>query len=305
MISLQDLQNFCKGYRNFDVTKVVAEKLQRINFFFTSQKLDSAVIGLSGGVDSALALALLSEASKQEGSSIKKIIALSLPIYCSGATDQENATRKAQVVYDFVKDNAKIEFYIIDLSDAFCCITVASTASMKNKAMGNKWSDGQLVSVLRTPVFYHQAALLQTQGYKSIVVGTTNRDEGAYVGFYGKASDGMVDLQVIGDLHKSEVWECARQLKIPPEIIDATPKGDVWDGRNDEEMIGVPYWFLEMYQVILSCGLGYLVEKLAPDDKKEYQEKVVIIENLRAVNKHKYLVGNPARFIDVMQRTVS
>jgi NAD+ synthase (glutamine-hydrolysing) len=48
--------------------------------------------------------------------------------------------------------------------------------------------------VIRTPALYGAAALLQTHGYRSVVVGTTNRDEGSYLGFFGKASGGMVDL---------------------------------------------------------------------------------------------------------------
>src|SRR5690606_27646773 len=111
----------------------------------------------------------------------------------------------------------------------------------------NNWDEGQLASIVRTPCLYYNAAILQSQGFKSIVVGTTNRDEGSYIGFFGKASDAMVDLQPIADIHKSEVYEVAKLLNIPQEIIDAKPRGDVYDGRCDEEMIGAPYWFLEMY----------------------------------------------------------
>ena len=54
--------------------------------------------------------------------------------------------------------------------------------------------------------------------------GTTNRDEGAYLGFFGKASDGMVDLQPISDLHKSEVRALATRLGVPAEIVEAAPR---------------------------------------------------------------------------------
>jgi hypothetical protein len=58
---------------------------------------------------------------------------------------------------------------------------------------GTAWASGQLVSYLRTPMLYYQTALLTEQGFRSIACGTTNRDEGSYIGFFGKASDGSID----------------------------------------------------------------------------------------------------------------
>ena len=78
--------------------------------------------------------------------------------------------------------------------------------------------------------------------------------QGGYIGFFGKASDGMVDIQLISDLHKSEVHALARHLDVPASVIAAVPTGDVFDGRTDEEMIGASYDFIELYMLVLALG---------------------------------------------------
>ena len=143
---------------------------------------------------------------------------------------------------------------------------------------------------MRTPALYGAAALLQSHGLRSVVVGTTNRDEGAYLGFFGKASDGMVDLQPISDLHKSEVRALARHLGVPEEVVLAVPSGDVHDGRVDEEMIGASY-----DEVELALRMRELA--LAPTSPPA-------IERKHAENRHKYVAGDPAVHLDVMPRGV-
>jgi len=138
----------------------------------------------------------------------------------------------------------------------------------------------------------------------SIVSGTTNRDEGAYLGFYGKGSDGMVDLQPIADIHKSEVFKTSKLFNIPNEVIEAVPSGDVWDGRNDEQMIGAPYQFIEAYLIMLEKNRLDLLDELEIGDKEKAKLWISNIEKIHKTNLHKYKVGLPARFIDVMPRCV-
>jgi NAD+ synthase (glutamine-hydrolysing) len=88
---------------------------------------------------------------------------------------------------------------------------------------GKPWAAGQLAPYLRTPTLYYLTSLLTQEGMKAVVCGTTNRDEGAYLGFFGKASDGMVDLQLIADLHKSEVYALGKLLAVPEKILTRTP----------------------------------------------------------------------------------
>jgi NAD+ synthase (glutamine-hydrolysing) len=138
----------------------------------------------------------------------------------------------------------------------------------------------------------------------SVVVGTTNRSEGAYIGFFGKASDGMVDIQPIYDIHKSEVYQVAKLLGVPQNIIDATPSGDVFDGRVDEQMIGASYDFLELYQLILSNPNKYSILDciMSNNAKEEFDMYAKVIETLHTKNNHKKT--SPAIFLDVLDRHV-
>jgi NAD+ synthetase len=178
---------------------------------------------VSGGVDSAVVYRLLVHASKQQDSPIKKIWALIMPICTDGTSNQDETIRLG---CNTILKEPTTDYKIIDLTHVQNAYLNA--AKYKNEEFINTWNSGQLASIVRTPCLYYHAALLQSGGYKSVVVGTTNRDEGAYVGFFGKASDGMVDLQPIADIHKSEVWEIARLLDVPSEIVNRAPQGDVW-----------------------------------------------------------------------------
>jgi len=141
---------------------------------------------------------------------------------------------------------------------------------------------------------------LSAQNYKSIVVGTINKDEGSYIGFYGKASDAMVDMVFIEDIHKSEVYNVAKYLNINKDIIGRTPTGDCWDSRTDEEMFGSPYWFLEVYTRIKekSDPLYRSDIILCEDDvygttEEQRVEFACNIEKVHKINEHKYQVGRP------------
>jgi NAD+ synthetase len=275
--------------RAFDAPEVLEAKVGRLNRWFTEQHLDAAVLGVSGGVDSAVVLALLLAASRREGSPLRRIVALLLPIQGRGATQQDEATRRGRLV----AESLGAETWEAPLAGALSA-TISALASASGLAF-DAWSEGQCLSVMRTPALYGAAALLQRHGYRSVVVGTTNRDEGAYLGFFGKASDGMVDVQPISDLHKSEVRAVARALGVPPEVIDAVPSGDVHDGRADEEMLGATYDDVETVLRLRE------LERPAGGARGAANEAV---ERQHAANRHKYAVGSPAVHLDVMPRGV-
>jgi len=292
--------------RGFNSEFYLDQKTKLINDFFHESGLDSAVIGLSGGVDSAVVYALLLEAQKIPGSPIKKVLGLVMPIKSTGTTGQNLARDKA---INLAKE-LNGEYKVVDLSEANFSYIEASGFT----GSPDPWSVGQLASIVRTPCLYFHAALLQSEGYKSIVVGTTNRDEGSYIGFFGKASDAMVDLQPIGDIHKSEVYQIAEKLGIPKFITEDAPRGDVWDGKVDEEMIGAPYWFLEMYlllkdyKIVFSPEVGKCLTKSGildfSGERDEYNKYSSAIEEIHKKNAHKYGVGSPAYFIDVYRRKI-
>lgn len=297
-MNISELINVTKSRRGFNAKDYVEKKIELINNFFNTNNLDAAVVGISGGVDSAVVLAFLVEASRRHGSYIKKVEALSIPITnVVGITNQSLSNYRAKAVcaaYD-------VKCKTIELSEIYnSIISICDEPHEERKA----WAYGQMGSVLRTPILYYNAAILQSHGYRSIVVGTTNRDEGSYIGFFGKASDGMVDLQFIADLHKSEVLQVAEELRVPEVIVGSTPMGDVWDGRNDEEMIGAPYWFLELYTQLKQYEMTEFLSQLTGDEKRRVDDYVMNIERLHLQNKHKYQVGAPSHFLDVLDRKI-
>ena len=285
--SIAEVLGLLRQTRGFDVVEVAQAKLGRLRRFFAAQGLDCAVVGVSGGVDSALVLALLQELHRT--GALRRVVALLLPIAGRGATGQAAATERGRLVARALG----AEVWEAPLGAAHSALV--DSLAKASKLVSTAWAEGQALSVVRTPALYGAAALLQAHGYRSLVVGTTNRDEGAYLGFFGKASDGMVDLQPISDLHKSEVRALARHLGVPAEVADAVPSGDVHDGRTDEQMLGASYDEIECY--LRLCELGLAI----PESLGKVQEN---LERQHAVNAHKYRVGNPAVHLDVLPRGI-
>lgn len=300
---MDDLQNLfaqlCE-LRNFNPKDALEQKKHRINTYFAQCGLNAAIVGVSGGVDSALSLNLLCHAMREPNSPIECIVGAVVPIYGRGTTAQDEATAKGRAVVE----QAGANLWTLDASNAFEAI-VAQNQMLPNAPVSTPWAEGQLASYLRTPVLYYGAALLQEQGYRSLVVGTTNRDEGAYLGFFGKASDAMVDVQPISDLHKHEVYQLARMLNVPQDVLDAPPSGDVFDGQLDEQMIGAPYWFVSLYMMWLAHPeREQLYSNLHQHARERFDTLAAHLEALHQKNAHKYTVGSPSIHLDVYPRAV-
>lgn len=310
---LEEMLEASRFNRDFKADEYVSRKAQLINNFFRDENLDCAVMGISGGIDSAVAYSLLLRAAMYPNSPIKKVIGLIMPINTLGATNQIQAKNRAKeflegIIRDYIRNPVEpgfgenpFDYITVDLTE----VALKYVSATKLKSI--PFDEGQLVSVVRTPCLYHHAAILQTHGYKSIVVGTTNKSEGGYIGFYGKASDGMVDLQPISDLYKSEVYKVAEFLKcIPESIMNIQPMGDVYDGRVDEEMIGCPYWFLELFMSMREkCNYDtvlanqYILDYVSSNEYETAYKYLQNIAEIRSKNAHKYKVGNPARNLDI------
>jgi NAD+ synthetase len=222
-------------------------------------------------------------------------------MHAEGATHQDVATARGIEMCTTLG----LEPVQVDLSSALTAARRASSIGSGNP--GTAWSAGQLVSYLRTPVLYYHAALLSEQGSPCVVVGTTNRDEGCYIGFFGKASDGMVDIQPISDLHKSEVYKLGKVLGVSTSVMDAVPTGDTWDGMSDEDMIGTGYDFLELFEWSLcqspSAATKWLTG-LGSDARNEFELGKSKLEMLHRKNKHKYIGDSPAVHLDVLDRAI-
>lgn len=290
--------------RNFQVETYIQKKVKKINDYMRTYGRTACVVAISGGIDSAVTYALVSEAKKQADSPIQAIVPIFLPVYKSeGATNQESARAKAdELIQSFGKETLRE----IDLSKVHALLKQTVDEAMG--ITGEAWASGQLVSYLRTPTYYYATSLLSETKLAPIVFGTTNRDEGAYLGYFGKASDGMVDVQTISDLHKQEVYQVGKALGVPQSIMNATPTGDMYDNRSDEEVFGAPYDFVELYLNYLdlpSFMQKKFVRVLNDEAKEQFHALKKNLDDLHTYNKHKYLGASPAVHLDVIRGKVN
>ena len=294
----EELKNILDTYkfkRNFSPENYIKNKINLLNKYMKESKLDTCVVAVSGGLDSALVLALVNEAKSEENSPIKKIVPISLPVNgTKGAVNQDIAEEKAKKICN----KFNLELITIDLKDSFSQLRNDVNNSINIE--GKEWADGQLVSYLRTPTLYYVTSLLNQEGYRPIVVGTTNKDEGSYLGYFGKASDGMVDVQLISDIHKSEVFLLSEKLGVINEILYSVPTGDMYDNRSDEEVFGAPYDFVELYTLYMEDKSLINIDNLPIDVKNEFNLLKNNLDELHKYNSHKYLGKSPAVHLDVL-----
>ena len=184
----------------------------------------SLVIGVSGGVDSALTSTLCAKTGL-------KTIAISMPIK-QNLSQHDLSLRHL----DFLKNNFNnVEVQTIELDSVFSSFQNTMKSHDSDLAFANSRSRLRMVTL-------YQVA----QSNNGIVVGTGNKVEDFGVGFYTKYGDGGVDISPIADCTKSDVWELAEEIGVIREIIDAEPTDGLWDdSRNDENQLGLSYKQLE------------------------------------------------------------
>jgi len=155
---------------------------------------------------------------------------------------------------------------------------------------GGMFAAGQLRSYMRTPVAYYVAQVLSQNGTPCIVMGTGNKDEDGYLAYFCKAGDGVVDVQLISDIHKNEVFMVGQELRVPKSILIAPPSADLWHGQTDEEELGFPYDFVEFWVSYLEFEeekKKQIVEKLSLPAKQQFDEWSNLATQIHNRNKHK------------------
>jgi NAD+ synthase len=184
------------------------------------------IVGVSGGIDSALTSTLSSLTGI-------KTIAISMPILTT-----KKSSDLGCIHGEWLQDNfPNASFLNIDLTESYK-IFYSKLCNMKQTSeLGFANSKARL----RMMTLYQVAS---TQN--GLVVGTGNKVEDFGVGFYTKYGDGGVDISPIADLMKSEVRELSEKLNIDPRIISAEPTDGLWDDdRTDEKQLGLSYDELE------------------------------------------------------------
>jgi NAD+ synthetase len=292
--ALKSILDDYREHRNFNVKNYVVNKTIKLRKYFESFNLKTAIIAVSGGIDSAVVLALAKYALNHH-----TIIPVCLPsLGNEGVTGQEKATSRGEEVIRALG----LKPYSINLSPITKIIE--QTLVKQFDIIPDPWSKGQLVPYLRTTLLYEIATLFTQNDQKAIILGTTNYDEGSYLGYFGKASDGLVDVQVISDIHKSEVYQVAKYLNLPDSVLAVTPKGDMFDNRSDEDVFGAPYDFVELYSYYLENpeDFNYKLSIASSEATQEFEVYQKSLEHLHAYNKHKYLGCSPAVHLDLLHK---
>lgn len=243
-------------------TRKVAEHIvQWLDEYCSNVGLNGFVIGISGGIDSAVTSTLCAMTGK-------KVLIVTMPIRQT-SVEYERAIHHIQ---DLQQKFPNVIGEEVDLTSTFTELE----SKMPFDPIGQELTMANARARLRMTTLY---ALGQAHGL--LVAGTGNKIEDFGIGFFTKYGDGGVDLSPIADLMKSEVKAIAEELGVILEIIDAKPTDGLWaDGRSDEDQIGATYAELEWAMEFKGDESTLSGRDL---------EVLTIYKRLHQVNRHKML----------------
>ena len=229
-----------------------------------SAKIEGFVVGVSGGIDSAVTSTLCAKTGL-------KVYCLEMPIH----QDVKHISRAQEHLNNLETNYNNVTTARVDLSPVFEALKAEMTA--EGSADQIEMALANTRARLRMTTLYYYAGL---KGF--LVVGTGNKVEDFGVGFYTKYGDGGVDLSPIADLLKSEVYELGQALNVPESIMQAPPSDGLWgDARSDEAQIGASYPELEWAMANKDKG------KVASDFSGREREVFKIFTKHNTTNSHK------------------
>jgi len=226
--------------RELDYEKLVVDIQNWIGNYVKKAKADNIVVGLSGGIDSAVTAALCTNALGKE-----KMIGLGLPC---GSMSQDLKDSK------LIAKRLQISFKVLDLTSVYN--TFLEYVNYKTRR--DRLAIANLKPRLRMMTLYF---IGQSSG-NCLVVGTSNRAELA-IGYFTKYGDGAADFEPIASLYKQEVRKIAGILNIPEKIITKAPSAGLWPGQTDEGEIGLSYDVIDeiLYRLDYDLDLKGLKEE--------------------------------------------
>jgi len=233
---------------------LIEDIVEWLNEYCETAYMDGFVVGVSGGIDSAVTSTLCAKTGL-------KTIVLSMPIHQDpGLPEMHIGWLRSQF--------KNVEYRIIKLTNIYDQFVTMFLADPLSGIAG-----ANLRSRLRMITLYAVA-----NKHKLLVCGTGNKVEDFGVGFFTKYGDGGVDISPIADCYKSDVYAMAKILNIMPEIQDADPTDGLWaDGRTDEDQLGATYPELEW-------AMKY---KYNTELTEREQEVLMIFMEHNARNRHK------------------
>ncbi|TET33198.1 MAG: NAD+ synthase [Anaerolineales bacterium] len=174
-----------------------------------------AVVGVSGGVDSALTCFLSAEALGPEN-----VLAIFMPYETTGADS---------------RDHAALVIEATGAREQTVDITPMATPVFDRFPDASKIRRGNVMARMRMIVLYDQSA-----AFNGLVIGTGNKTESllGYTTLYG---DSACAINPLGDLYKTQILQLARAVGVPEPIVSKPPSADLWDGQTDEDELGFTY----------------------------------------------------------------
>lgn len=249
---------------SIQVEKVNTHIVNWLKSYAENAKVNGFVVGISGGVDSAVTSALCAQTGFQ-------VLCVEMPIH----QPQSHVSRAREHIEQLKSKFPNVVSVEADLTSVFENFkkTVPDDVDLNklNLSLANTRAR------LRMTTLYYFAGI-----YGLLVVGTGNKVEDFGVGFYTKYGDGGVDLSPIADLMKSEVYKLGTFLKIPDSILKASPSDGLFgDERTDEDQLGASYDELEW--AMKENELGKSSDDFSGREKIVFQ----IYKRLNTINQHK------------------
>jgi NAD+ synthase len=231
------------------------------------------VIGVSGGVDSAVSATLTAAALGKADT-----IAVLMPYRSSSPKSVEDAK--------IVVDQLGIRSEIVDISemvDAYCA---------KHKVT-DRVRRGNVMARMRMIVLYDVSAREQ-----ALVIGTSNKTE-IIVGYGTLFGDTASAINPLGDLYKTQIWQLARYLGLPAAVVDKVPTADLWEGQSDEQELGCTYPQLDAL-------LYHLVDERRNDDElKAFGYDSAFVDRVKLLIRRNQFKRRPPLIAKVSYRTVN
>ena len=241
--------------------KVIEHITEWLKNYADDSNLKGYIIGISGGIDSALTSTLCALTGLD-------VLIVSLPLR---QKNDEYIRANNHIAY-LTNTYNNVKSLDIDLTTTFSHLE----SSLPKSTVENKLAMANTRARLRMTTLY---ALGQANGL--LVAGTGNKIEDFGVGFFTKYGDGGVDVSPIADLTKTQVRVLAKELKIQQEILDAAPTDGLWDeDRTDEIQMGASYPELEWAMEFKGD-----ITNLTPREK----EVLEIYKRLHKINQHKMI----------------
>ena len=212
-----------------DTIKTKEEIIKFIKDKVSEANANGLVVGLSGGIDSTLTAYLATEAVGKQN-----VFGIIMPSTTTPTEDKIHGTDIAKILGIDYKEIA-----IDSILNEFLSVTSYKTEN-EQLAIGN------LKARIRMSIIYYYA---NSKNY--LVSGTGNKSE-ILIGYFTKHGDGACDIEPIGDLYKTDVFELAKSMNVPDEIINKPPRAGLWTNQTDEDEIGMSYENLDkiLYQYV-------------------------------------------------------